>query len=279
MADTQPKIGLVLGGGGSRGLSHIGVIDVLEKNNIPVDIVVGTSMGAIIGVAYSLGISLDTIAEKLRSLQKPQLFNPAIYTARSRQALLRQVLETLYGDKTFADLDRPTVVTAVNLVTGKEVFLSEGALVPAVLASSSVPAVLPPFEMEDMLLGDGGIVDPLATQPAFEWGADHVIAVDVYPALVENRDWADPISALIGMQLRIPSASNIPNPLVALWRSQRVMATYLHQERLKHFPPDVLLYPPVDHYSLLDFTEMAQIIEAGRQTAQEHLAQIQALLE
>ena len=275
------KIGLVLGGGGSRGIAHIGVLQVLVREGIPIDLIIGTSMGGIVGVLFALGFSPHQLTEQMSVLQRTSLFNLKQWSARSRQRMLRSLLAEPLNAKTFADLRIPTTLMAVDLHHGVEVALNHGPLMPAVLATSAVPAVFPPVELEGMQLADGGVIDSLATQAAAECGADKVIAVDIEPSLEKENLWVDPVSAITGIQLPFVFGTNesprSPNALAAMWRAWRVMAWHIHQERLAAHPPDILLRPRVERYGSLDFKELQGLVLAGVAEAERHLTELKAL--
>ncbi|MBC8170726.1 MAG: patatin-like phospholipase family protein, partial [Anaerolineae bacterium] len=186
------------------------------------------------------------------------------------------------GDKTFSDLNIPLVVTAVDMVSGAEVALDQGELIPALLASSAVPAVFPPIEMGEMQLADGGVIDSVATHVAFRYDPQIVIAVDVYPPLEQDNPWVDPLSAVIGMQLPFVSGTlpwaKSPNMVGALWRSVRVITWHLHEQRLKADPPHVLIRPAVGDTGSLDFSDIQHPYAAGVQAAQAHLDEIKVLV-
>jgi NTE family protein len=285
---NQPKIGLVLGGGGSRGLAHLGVLKVLIRERIPIDFIVGTSMGGIVGVLYALGYKPPEIAQGVSLLLQgsTMLFNMKMLSGKARQNRIKEALIENLGDKTFADLSIPVTIMTVNMLHGHEVQLKEGPLVPAILASSAVPGAFPPVKHGNMELADGGVIDSLATHVAYEQGADKIIAVDVYPELDGENPWIDPISAIMG--IRLPSGifstsgnglNKIPTAAASMWRSVRVMTWYLHQERLAAHPPDVLLRPNVDDYGSLDFRDVDGPVQAGVEEAERHLPALQALLE
>jgi NTE family protein len=279
----RAKIGLVLGGGGSRGIAHVGVLEVLEREGIPIDIIVGTSMGGIIGASYALGGSPAFIAEMMiRSMEGSNLLGFHLLSARGRQKNVRRQLAPFLGDKTFADLKIPLALMAVDMKSGQEVILTDGPLLPAVLASSAVPAVFPPVHIGDMELADGGVIDSLATHAAYKLGAERIIAVDVYPRLDSEKPWADPVSAIVGIS-PIPDIlphewKRIPSMSAAIWRSVRVITHYLHQRRLAEHPAHVILHPEVDSYSSLDFRDVRGPLAAGRACAEAHLPQLRAIL-
>ncbi|MDX1991455.1 MAG: patatin-like phospholipase family protein [bacterium] len=279
----RPKIGLVLGGGGSRGIAHIGVLEVLERENIPIDLIVGTSMGAIIGSLYAAGVSTADMVESMKTMQGTNVFSMNLFSARARQRAVEQQLAPALRGKTFSDLRIPTVVTAVDMLHGEEVALHQGEVLPAVLASSAVPAVFPAVEIDGKQLADGGVIDSLATHVAFSHGVDRVIAVDIYPELEKDNPWIDPLSAIMGFQLPFNIFANVPRSklpsmLTSMWRSFRVMVWNLHQERLERHPPDVLLRPEVNNYGSLDFKDVTGPLLAGRAEAEHHVEAMKALL-
>lgn len=278
-----PRVALVLGGGGSRGIAHIGVLNVLEQASVPIDLIVGTSMGAIVGAMYSAGHDTQTMAEDIARLSGLNLLNINLFSQRARQQRIRDELNRGLRGMTFADLKIPLAVTAVDMKSGREIVLSEGNLVRALLASSAVPGVFPPVHIDDMELADGGVIDSVATHVAFSFNPQIVIAVDVYPPLDETNPWVDPLSAIMGMNIPLVSSTlpwaSSPNPVTSLWRSVRVMTWHLHQERLKANPPHVLLRPPVGETGSLDFSDTQAPYFAGVQEAQQHLGEILALVD
>lgn len=278
----RPYIALVLGGGGSRGIAHIGVLDVLMREQIPIDLIIGTSMGAIVGALFAYGISPMIIAEHIAKLRGTTLFSMNLFSARARQKNVERQLTPALGKRTFDDLKIPLIVMAVDMISGQEIAIKEGELIPAILASSAVPAVFPPVELNNMQLADGGVVDSLATHIAYEHNAQRIIAVDVYPPLEKDNPWVDPVSAIMGFQIPFLLAytewSKTPSMLSSLWRSFRVMASHVHEERLAAYPPDVLLRPAVEDYGSLDFTDVEGPLQAGRDEAQHNLQAIKKLL-
>lgn len=301
----RPTIALVLGGGGIRGLAHIGVLDVLVQEQIPLDLIIGTSMGGIIAALFALGLNAEEISRALAVLESTPFSNVRLISSRARQNRLREQLLPVIGEKRFSDLKIPITLMAVDMVTGQEVALREGPLMPALLASSAVPAVFPPVNLNGMQLADGGVIDSLATYMAAEQGADKMIAVDVYPSLETDNPWNDPLSAITGFQLNgslqngaetlrtkfpnmmqtlgVPLFSNEkqikrPNPISSMWRAVRVMTWHLHQQRLAAHPPDILLRPDVDHYGSLDFKDMTGPIEAGKIEAERQMESLRELI-
>jgi NTE family protein len=281
----RTKIALVLGGGGSRGIAHIGVLEVLEREGIPIDLIVGTSMGAIVGTLFAAHIPLPTIVERMDALSGTNLFSMNLFSARARQRSVEQQLEPALADMTFADLHIKTVAMAVDIVHGTEIILESGPLIPAILASSAVPAVFPAVEINGQQLADGGVIDSLATHIPATYDTYKVIAVDVYPPLEKDNPWVDPMSAIMGFQIpfQIPLLGNttwsrMPSMMSSMWRAFRVMAWHVHEDRLAASPPDVLIRPAVSDYGSLDFKDVNGPLIAGREAAEAHLEEIHALL-
>lgn len=298
------KIALVLGGGGSRGLAHIGVLEILVREQIPIDSIVATSMGGIVGSLFGLGLLPNQIAHALTFPPRTGLENVRILSSRIREERWHSRLEDLVQDHTFADLKLPLTLMAVDMLTGEEVMLTEGPLLPALLATSAVPGVFPPVVMGDKQLADGGVIDSLATHVAVKQGADKIIAVDVHPALESESPWIDPLSAVTGLEwpsllpednetfkninimgfklsdilTNDPETFKRPNLVASLWRAVRVMTWNLHQTRLTMHPPDILMRPNVDQYGSLDFKDMAGPIAAGMAEAERHVEALRRLI-
>lgn len=276
----SPKVGLVLGGGGSRGLAHVGVLEVFEREGIPIDFIIGTSMGGIVGALFAYGLHPSTIAKRMKQLGGSSLFVTRIFSARARQNLVRDYLAEAFEGKTFDDLKIPLTLMAVDMQHGREVELNTGPIIPALLATSAVPAVFPPVEIEGMQLADGGVIDSLATHVAFAQGADVVIGVDVYSRLETEDFWNDPLSDIMGFAspFNFLNMGSMPSMLAAVWRSVRVMTWHLHQNRIENDPPHILMRPAVDHYGSLDFRDIEGPVLAGVVEAERHLAGIRAVL-
>lgn len=174
----RKRVGLALGGGGARGMAHVGVIRVLEREGIPIDCVAGTSAGSMVGAAYAAGLRADDLLEVALQLSWKNILR----LVWPRQgfvsfARLESHMVDLVGDLTFADLDIPYAAVTADLATGEQVVLTEGRVAPAVRASCSVPGIVTPVEIDGRLLVDGGIVNNLPISVARSLGADVVIAV------------------------------------------------------------------------------------------------------
>ncbi len=172
--------GLALGSGGSRGTSHIGLLQALEEEGLRPDYLCGCSMGAVVGAAYASGMTPAEIWRVLGKLRMSRL----VSLRRKRGGLfgvrkLKKLLKKHFGERTFAQLKIPFRCVAVDMHTQQIVEISEGSLVDGVLASISVPPVFPPQERENMRLIDGGILERVPVRQVKAMGADVTVAVDV----------------------------------------------------------------------------------------------------
>ncbi len=178
------KLGLALSGGAARGLAHIGVIEVLEHESIQIDMVAGTSMGAIIGAAYARGLSAAELKAVALDLGWKRLaplvdFNPLQTSGLIGGRRIRKKLESIIGDVTFSDLKRPFACVATDIISGEEVVFTRGRVLDAVMASMALPIVFKVPRLGRRYLVDGGLSDPLPVTPLKKLGADKVIAVNV----------------------------------------------------------------------------------------------------
>lgn len=179
------KLALVLGGGASKGFAHIGVLKILEENNIKPDLIVGTSMGAIVGGMYASGIGVDKLVELSHSFSMRTIRDFSLVSTFKRGCLLKgkkleKFVKGMLGEITHRDLKIPFTCVATELKTGKQFNLSTGLIWKNVLASSAMPAVFPSVEINGRILCDGGIKDNLPIKVAKKLLPDAVIlSVDV----------------------------------------------------------------------------------------------------
>ena len=181
---NRPAIGLALSGGGARGLAHIGVLRALEREGISVDYLAGTSMGGVIAAGYAAGMSsADLERESLFITQKrhmlhladPGLPNGGLIHGERVHAFFKQE----FGEKTFSELRLPLALVAVDLISHKEVVLREGLVARALRATTSIPGLFMPVEMNGWRLVDGGVLNNLPVDVVSKMGADVIIAVDI----------------------------------------------------------------------------------------------------
>ena len=204
----RPKIGVALAGGGAKGLAHIGFLEILEKNQIPIDVISGTSIGAVIGASYALEPDIDKLKQKaltlvnsevygdlkldkLRLCEEHNWFDRVRNKVRSgltfAEAALRPSLiseepvkrffDDFFNEKTFEDTKFPFAAVALDLISGEDVIFKEGLIKDAVRASTAIPGIFPTVKMEGKLLVDGGVTANDPVLAARELGADIVIGI------------------------------------------------------------------------------------------------------
>lgn len=179
------KVILVLGSGGSRGLAHVGVIEELENMGIVPDTIIGCSSGAIVGALYAQHQDIAKVKEILINLKYDDLVDFSIFQkyAFSTRDKLEKFLKDNLEATDFSALEIPFIAVATDLHKGEPVYLKEGELHPAVLASSALPALFPPYQMDDSVYVDGGVCDPLPAKFARSLGKAVIIASDISPSL------------------------------------------------------------------------------------------------
>jgi NTE family protein len=247
-AARRPKIGLVFGGGGARGLAHIGVLKVFEQEGVPIDLVVGTSVGAIVGALYCAGLPISVIEDlayetgwdKLSNLSRVSVVRLFLLQDLLSTEKLGRLLARLLGNRRFDQLDKRFACVSTDIRTGERIIFKEGDLEPAVRASATIPAAFNPVEYRHRYLVDGGVVDNLPTDIAQLMGADFIIAVQVQ----------------INPYLRKPA--NIMETL-----AQVIMVQGYETARKREELADVVIRPDVGDVSIFDLGRSKQCIRAG----------------
>ena len=246
------KIGLALGGGGARGIAHLGVWQRLQELGIPIHCIAGTSIGAIAGAVIAAGRVDEALAwcaasswKKLPGLIFDRPTTKALFSGRRVEKKLRQIIAA----ETFADLTMPYAAVATDLNTGEAVDMQDGDLISAVRASMSIPGVFRPVEREGRVLIDGQFVNPVPVSVCRAMGADAVIAVDVNPL-------EDPAAAKPFKKLHI---------MGVLFKSIGIFNYELTRRELAVNKPDVLIRPDVGQVLALDFRRTGRLVEIGRE--------------
>lgn len=188
---SRKKIGLALGSGGWRGLSHIGVIKILRKNNIPIDVITGTSVGAVVGGMYATLGDIEKIEKIAQNLRNRDLF-PAFSDLPSRSGLVRgqkalELIEKYVGRVKIEELQIQYAAVSTDLNSGKAVAIRKGSLAKAMRASSSIPFLLSPARVGKKRLVDGALSMPVPVKAAQDMGADVVIAVNLYGDVISKK--------------------------------------------------------------------------------------------
>ncbi len=275
-------ITLALGGGGIKGIAHIGVLRVLERAGYTVKAVAGTSAGGLIGSIFAYGKTSDEIEEIVLNLDQSKLF---VRTKEDGPSILGlggvvQALSEHLGESTFADLKIPFACTAVDTITMKEYILDQGRVADAVLATIAVPGVFSPREVNGTILVDGGILDPVPVALA-RWLAPSlpVIAVCLSPA---PEGWAHlpELSVPVNNPFAQPIISQITKTRVAkafttYVRSMDITSHMLAELRLEMERPDVIIRPNVSRFGILDTVDPKELIAEGETAATSALDEIQ----
>ncbi len=246
-ADSRPRIGIALGGGFARGLAHIGVLKVLESNQIPIDYVAGTSVGALIGAAYCSGISpkeLEEIAYLVRFKDFARWTLSRLgFASNDRMA---NFLARFLKVKTFEELRIPLAVSATDFATGDAVTLKAGPLIDAVRASCAYPAMFLPVQVNGRLLIDGMLAHPVPAVPVRELGAERVIAVYLAAHWV-NLQGPRHVFDIVGQCFSIAQQR-----MCTMWQPSA----------------DMVLEPDVREFSYDAFDHARELIACGERAAQ-----------
>ena len=275
-------ISLALGGGGIRGVAHIGVLRSLEKHGFNVKAVAGTSAGGLVGAVYAAGYSTEEIESIVNNLGTSWIFNR---NESNRPALLgigaiAKQLSSVLGDRTFDELEIPYAATAVSLRTGKEFILRKGKVLDAALATMAIPGVFPSQEIGGSFLVDGGVLDPVPVRLA-RWMAPDlpVVAVVLHkkPDGYEEPEFTFPIT--------LPGPNSIVEHLAKLkmvqafqifTQSMDATSTRLTALGVKLYNPEVLVEPRVGHIGMLQNADTKALIQAGMDATEEVLTTLQS---
>ncbi|MFH1540368.1 MAG: patatin-like phospholipase family protein [Elusimicrobiota bacterium] len=281
------KIGLALGGGGARGLAHIGVLKILEKNGILPDIVAGTSIGAIIGAMYCYGMSIDEMEkkttefvltdiytelrfDKMSSPESKNIFteifgkvkkNTLFYLAGVKTAFLEKksldkMVEFFLPDIDFCDLKIPFACVAVDISRGREIVIQKGPIREAVSASISIPGIMPPVKCDGNILVDGGAVQLIPVKVIKDMGCDFSIGVDV------------------SMSLSVVSQDDLKNAFNIINRTNEVTLSVLRQIQLKDV--DFLIKPDVQTVKWFEIKKFRECILSGENETLKSISQLKS---
>ncbi len=270
-------IALALGGGGARGLAHIGVLRVLEREGVRVRAVSGTSMGGIIAATVACGMSADDIARKAADLDIREMLQlrptgPALFGLEK----LETWLVGLFDERTFEDLPIPLAVTAVDLTSCQEIVIRSGRLVAGLMATIALPGIFPPQIIGEHRLVDGGTLDPVPVRPARAMHAGPVVAVVLSP---EQGRWPGTRTPSPLGELPVVSFVARIRPLRALEIFQQAMEiTYrMHTElHLRVDRPEVIVRPEVWHVGLFDNPSLGSISAQGEQAMQRSMPELRS---
>ena len=312
MSSREKKLGIALGSGSSRGFAHIGILRVFEDENIPIDYIAGTSIGAYIGAIYSAG-AIKELEEFILSLDWKKLFRyydlrlskSGIFSGKKIMELLEMVLD----GKNFEELYIPFSCVAVDIKRAKEVVFKSGDILKAIRASLSMPGVFTPVEYGDMLLVDGGIMNPVPVDIVKSMGADIVIAVDLSGIFLEENplflDFNDEIS--LGLSRRYKrkekksreqnqklsnkltewvlklvdkngKVSTKPFIVDIVLAGIDIMISEITKLKLSIYKPDIIISPNLTDMRFIDFYRAKEAIDEGKKIAYKLLPKIKKLI-
>lgn len=257
----RPKVALVLGGGAARGFAHVGVIRALEQERIPIDLIVGTSVGSLIGSMYASDTNSFELEWTAFTLEKEHLFDYGILSAFTGMGpvkgdKLEEFVKSKVPTVNIENLKIPFAAVATDLQRGTRVVLDKGPVARAVRASCSIPGVFQPVDLQGKMLVDGGVIDNIPVAVAREKGADIVIAVDISENVVNF---------------------NITNLIDVVLQSANIM--FSENVKYKKKDADVLITPAIGDVAMLDFTKKKRCMQAGMEATQKVMPDIKKAIE
>ena len=276
-------ITLALGGGGAKGHSHIGVLRQLEKEGFHARAVAGTSFGGLVAVFYAMGCSPDEIEEIFAAADQTQFYGHAPNDGPSLMGLagVTRILEERIGDLTFADLKLPCVLTAVDLKSGKEILLSKGRLVDAILATIAMPGIFPTRHIDGLELVDGGTLDPVPVAPARMLAPrlPVVAVVLTMPMGIPAQSWSLPFGKYwVGMILsRLLGKMRYASVWDVFSRSLDITSRAVTHYRLEMDQPDVIIRPQVYDIDTLDIVDVHEVAKRGEAAVEAAMPQLRSL--
>jgi len=253
----HPKIGLALGSGGARGFAHLGVIMALTEAGIPIHLIAGSSMGALVASFYGAGIELDRLYKLSTAFKRKYFLDftvPKMGLISGKK--IKNFIKVFTHGKNIEELSLPISIVATDLMTGEKVIFQKGPIAEAVRASISIPGIFVPEKYNGRILVDGGVTDRVPVSVAKEMGADIVIAVDVS---------------------RVKRNAEITTIYDVIMQSIDIMQTEIINNR--ETSADVMIRPSVEMFSSRAFTHHEEIINIGKEETKNHLQQIVTVIE
>jgi len=288
---AKPKAGiaLALGGGAARGWAHIGVLRALDEAGIRIDMIAGTSIGALVGGCYLAG-KLDELEEFARSLTKRRMFGlldfhfggSGLFGGMKLDARMQQHLAGV----TFEDLDKPFVCVAAEISTGHEIWLSSGSLITAMRASYALPGVFEPVFCNKRVLVDGALVNPVPVSVCRAYEQRLVVAVnlhyDLFGRAAVIKHSADLPAEIDGNLARVAGKNGGEREVRLGITGVMVEAFNIIQDRISRArlagdPPDLSLQPKLGHIGLTEFHRADEAIRLGYEATQAQLAEMNRL--
>lgn len=306
---SKPRIGLALGSGSSRGWAHIGVIKMLVENGIEPDVIVGSSIGALVGASYVTG-KLDSLEAWVRSLTRLDVirffeFNTSLNGFVNKERLHQFLNQYVCADDCLIqNLPKQFAAVSTDLASGNEIWLTQGRLIEAVWSSISLPGLFPAIRNEKHWLVDGGLVNPVPISTCRALGADIVIAVNLNGDIAgkhfreapneeviatkpttDSDSWMDVVSRTVkeysdALLMNHKADHDTPPGLFdAIAGSINITQDRITHYRLAADPPDILLTPALMQISPLEFHRGSEAITAGEEVARQCLSQISTIVK
>ena len=254
----RPTVGLALGGGSARGFAHIGVIRALQENKIPIDVVSGCSMGAIIGSIFCAGGDLELLLKLCMQMTARQMMDVVVpRKGLVKGAKFENLIQLFTKNREFDQLDIPFACAACDLWAGKTKIFKTGKVYPAVRASMSIPGIFEPKWIDGVMYVDGGILDNVPVDAAKDLGADVVIGSDV---CIHKAEPAQPSQRLIDI----------------LYRATDLLEYQANKHQLSE--ADVLISPPVGFIDQFEVEKSMECAQVGYETTMQKMDEIKQLV-
>jgi NTE family protein len=255
----KPKVALVLGGGAARGFAHVGVLRILEQEKIPIDMIVGTSVGSLIGAMYASDPNSFELEWTSFTLEKDDIFDFSILSSTTgpvKGDKLEKFVNAKVSSKNIEQLKIPFYAVSADLNTGEPVVFSSGPVCKAVRASCSIPGIFTPLLYDNKQLVDGGVLGNVAPEIARKYGANLVIVVSI-DKTIQNKDTGNIVSITL--------------------QAIDIMSNKIDSYKLKD--ADVVIAPEIGDVGTMDFTQKKRCMQAGITAAQKAIPEIKKRLE
>jgi len=253
----MPKIGLALGSGGARGFAHLGVLKALRDHSIPIHMIAGSSMGALVGCFFAFGHNLDQIIKLSIAFKRNYYLDFTVpkmgFITGNR---VKNLVDLFMHGKNIEDLKIPVCVIATDLKTGEKIEFTKGHIASAVRASIAIPGIFIPEKLNGRLLVDGGVADRVPVSSVKKMGANLVISSDVAGVNTEaeiSTVYDVIMQSLDILQMEIGAAREIES--------------------------DIMIHPPVEHFSARAFKNIEEIINAGEKEALKKIPEIKKMIQ
>jgi NTE family protein len=272
MNTKKPKVGLALGGGAARGMAHIGVLEVLEREGIPIDMIAGTSIGGMVGAFRARGKDSSVMKEMALKINVVKMLSLADLTLPKSglfggKAVINLLQKTMGNDVKFEELPIPLALVATDIITGEEVVIDGGSVLEGVRATISIPGIFTVAKWRGRYLVDGGLVNPVPVSVLKKMGADFIIAVNVMP------DVGADVRQLKPADKKKPKEPSIFNVIL----QSLYIGTYIIAKASTE-GADIIISPDTTKIHPGDFHRAGECIEQGEIAAREAMPEIKRKL-